>query len=167
MIFLRFGACALAATLVLAGGASAAPKPDPRGPLAWMVGCWRSQDGVNTEEWSPSLGGVMFGHATTIKDGQLAYFEQTRIELRRGRAIYTASPDGQRPIDFVEAPAAHEAPLPKGAKTPPPSITFENPDHDYPQRITYRSLGNKGLAATISKLDGSQPVEYVWVVCKK
>lgn len=166
MKFLRLAACA-ATAFIFVGCASAAPKPDPRGPLAWMVGCWRSQDGVNTEEWSASLGGVMFGHATTIKNGELTYFEQTRIELRRGRATYTASPDGQRAIDFVEAPPQPAAPLKKGEKPPPPSITFENPDHDYPQRITYRSLGSKGLAATISKLDGSQPTEYVWVYCKK
>ena len=40
-------------------------------------------------------------------------------------------------------------------------MTFENGDHDYPQRIAYRRT-EQGLAATISKLDGSRPFEYAW-----
>jgi hypothetical protein len=57
--------------------------------------------------------------------------------------------------------------LAKGQKPPPPSVTFENPDSDYPQRIVYRSLGSKGIAAVISQLDGSRSAELVWIYCKK
>lgn len=132
------------------------PDPETLGPLAFMVGCWRSADGLNTEEWSAPQGGVMFGHATTMQNGQLAFFEQSRIDLRQGNAVYTASPQGQRPTDFVAPRNALSA----------AGVAFENPQHDYPQKINYRPNGKKGLAATISLLDGSRPTEYAWVRCE-
>ena len=119
-----------------------------------MVGCWRSADGMNQEVWSAPLGNVMFGYATTMQGGALAFFEQSRIDLRAARAAYTASPDGQRPVVFTETPAGVAG-----------SVTFENPEHDYPQRITYH-VTKKGLAATISKVDGSRVTEYAWTKCK-
>ena len=63
---------------------------------------------------------------------------------------------------FVEAPQPAPA---EGAPPAPPSITFENGDHDYPQRISYYRT-ETGLAATISKLDGSRPFSDNWVKCK-
>jgi hypothetical protein len=124
-----------------------------------MVGCWVSADGANQETWSLPRGGVMFGYATTMQNGALAFFEQSRIDLRNARAAYTASPDGQRPVVFTE-PAANSA-----APAAPNAVSFENPDHDYPQRITYRATKG-GLAATISKMDGSRPTDYAWERCK-
>lgn len=160
----RLIAAALASGLASLAGCASAPTEQEAGRFYWMVGCWKSADGVNTETWSRSEGGVMFGYATTMKAGQLDFFEQARIELRRGRAIYTTSPGGQRPIDFFEPPAKPVT-LAKGEKPPLPSIRFENPDHDYPQAITYRQTKD-GLAATVSLLDGSRPTEYAWQRCK-
>ncbi len=99
----------------------------------------------------------MFGYATTTKAGALEGFEQSRIDIRSPRATYNASPDGQRPVIFTESAPA--------AVAPPGTVTFENGDHDYPQRISYRTT-KEGLAATISKLDGSRPVDYAWARCK-
>ena len=84
--------------------------------------------------------------------------EQSRIDQRATRAVYTASPEGQRPVQFLE-----KAPDPL-ALVGPNQVTFENGDHDYPQRITYR-LVEDGLTAEISKLDGSRPFAYSWARC--
>ena len=130
------------------------PDPETLGRLGFMVGCWRSADGVNQEVWSAPMGNVMFGYATTMQGGALAFFEQSRIDLRAARAAYTASPDGQRPVVFTEAPAGVAG-----------SVTFENAEHDFPQRITYRTT-KTGLGATISKLDGSRATQYAWTKCK-
>ena len=136
------------------GACASGPSKDELGRLGFMVGCWASPDGANQEEWSIPRGGVMFGYATTMQGGVLSFFEQSRIDLRNTRAAYTASPDGQRPVVFIE-------PAPQAA---PDTITFENGDHDYPQRITYRKTKD-GLAATISLLDGSRPTQYAWKAC--
>lgn len=150
-----------AAALCVALAACASnPKQDP-GRLGFMIGCWQSPDGVNKEVWSYPEGGIMFGYATTTREGAMTTWEQSRIDLRAARAGYTASPEGQRPVTFVEAPAAAAT----GELLVQTSVTFENGDHDYPQRIQYRRT-DQGLAATISKLDGSRPVEYAWARCK-
>lgn len=133
------------------------PKQDP-GRFGFMIGCWQSTDGVNKEVWSYPEGGIMFGYATTTRDGGLATWEQSRIDQRASRAIYTASPEGQRPVQFLE-----KSPEPL-ALVAPNQVTFENGDHDYPQRISYR-LTKEGLAADISKLDGSRPFTYSWARC--
>lgn len=148
---------AAALGIVLAACAST-PKRD-LGKLAFMVGCWKSADGVNLEVWSPPEGGIMFGYATTTKAGQLTTWEQSRIDIRPGRSIYSASPEGQRPTVFTEA-----APDPL-ALVGPNQVSFVNPDHDYPQRITYRGTKD-GLAATISLMDGARPVSYAWARCE-
>lgn len=151
------------ATAGLAALAACATGPqEESGRLGFMVGCWQSKpdaDGrVNKEVWSAPQGGIMFGWATATQGGQLASFEQSRIDLRGARATYTASPEGQRPVVFTEA-----APDP-AALAPPNSVRFENAEHDYPQRIFYRANGSD-LTATISRLDGSRPVEYAWSRC--
>jgi hypothetical protein len=148
-------AVAVLGMAALVSSASGA-KPDPNGRFAFMVGCWRSADGVNTETWSASQGGVFFGYATTVQAGQLASFEQSRIDMRSTNAIYTVQPNGQRPTEFVE----RQGGVPGG-------VAFENPNHDYPQRIIYRPGKKKNqLEATISMLDGSRPAEYAWARCK-
>jgi Domain of unknown function (DUF6265) len=147
-----------AAAVCLALAACASNPRQDAGRFGFMIGCWMSQDGVNKEVWSYPEGGIMFGYATTTRDGSLATWEQSRIDQRASRAVYTASPEGQRPIQFLE-------------KTPDPlaltgrgQVTFENGDHDYPQRISYRATED-GLTAEISKLDGSRPFAYSWARC--
>ena len=146
----------LAVALAL-GACASNPKMDP-GRFPFMVGCWQSADGVNKEVWSYPEGGIMFGYATTTRDGAVTTWEQSRIDIRPSRSTYTASPEGQRPITFVEAPNG------AAASAPAASVVFENGDHDFPQRIEYRPA-KEGLAATISKLDGTRPVQYVWERC--
>ncbi|MDZ4759714.1 MAG: DUF6265 family protein [Alphaproteobacteria bacterium] len=148
----------LAATTLSA--CASGPDPSTLGRLGWMAGCWRSADGANTETWSGAMGGVMFGHAVTMNLGALSFFEQSRIDMRGPRATYTASPEGQRPIVFGEtAPDPLALALPK-------SVAFENAEHDFPQRIAYRSTGRDSLAATVSLLDGSRATEYAWERCE-
>lgn len=149
-------AVSVVAVALALGACASNPKMDP-GRLPFLVGCWQSMDSVNKEVWSYPEGGIMFGYATTTRDGAMTTWEQSRIDIRPSRATYTASPEGQRPVTFIEAPNA-------GGTVPATSVVFENGDHDYPQRIEYRQT-KEGLAATISKLDGSRPVQYAWQRC--
>lgn len=150
---IRFAALALLAASTVAGCASG-PDPKTAGRFAFMIGCWRSLDGTNTEVWSAPSGGMMFGYATTAQGGALSYFEQTRIDMNKPKAVYVASPLGQRPTEFAEEGVGG----PKG-------VVFAAPDHDYPQKLFYRPDKN-GLAATISMMDNSRPQEYRWTRCK-
>lgn len=155
-------AAAIAVAAAALAACASGPDPAELGRLGFMVGCWQSnpdaQGRVNKEVWSTPQGGLMFGWATATQNGQVVSFEQTRIDLRGQRAAYIASPEGQRPVVFTETPPNTAAPA---------SITFENGEHDFPQRITYRQPKKGELAATISRIDGSRPVSYAWVECGK
>jgi hypothetical protein len=158
---------ALAAVMPLVA-CSSAPKTD-LGPLSFMVGCWQSADLVNKEVWSAPEQGLMFGYATTTRGGKLDGFEQSRIDVSGPKATYTASPDGQRPVVFTAAATPAAAVAGKDGKVPriAPTVTFENSEHDFPQRITYFASEKGGLGARISKLDGSRAVDYAWQRCKE
>jgi len=103
-------ALSAAALATLVTGCASNPPPRDLGRLAFMVGCWTSPppapagETVNLEVWSPSENGIMFGYATSTRDGTLVTWEQSRISLVTQPATYTASPEGQRPVIFVEAP---------------------------------------------------------------
>jgi hypothetical protein len=146
-----------AALCVALTACASGPKQDP-GRFGFMVGCWQSAETGNKEVWSYPELGIMFGYATTAST-----WEQSRIDQRAGQATYTASPEGQRPVTFIEARRADTTGA--GQVMAQTSVTFENGDHDYPQRIQYRQT-EQGLAASISKLDGSRPVEYSWQRCE-
>ena len=165
----KMGALAIMSALAISTSASAEPRY--QGPLYWMVGCWQSPDKTNTEVWTAPLGGVMFGYAATIKDGKLTYYEQAHIDLRPPRPIYWVSPDGDRPVAFI-APPGPPAPVVVDKKAKPAPLpedaTFENGDNNFPQRVQFRIDGKnkRGLAASVSKLDGSNRAELTWEKCK-
>ncbi len=133
----------------------AAPAAAQDSPLAWLSGCWGSEDGSAREVWSADEGGVLFGYGVQHDaDGQVSSFEQLRIEADESGALaYIASPNGAAPTRFVSVLLT------------PNRARFTNAEHDYPQAIEYAREGD-ALAATISLIDGSNPVEYRWTRCE-
>lgn len=111
--------------------------------LSWLSGCWAQENGATRETWSAPQAGLMFGYSVTMRDGKAVFFEDLRIETRRGDTVYVASPNGAPPTEFTEVSRTAT------------SITLENGAHDYPQLIVYDQDGDR-LAATISLLDGSK-----------
>ena len=97
----------------------------------------------------------MLGYSYTTRDGQIRDWEQTRIELIDGAPTFIAMPRGSDPVRFrlVSTEFVSESRLHGDA------ATFENPDHDYPQRVAYARVGDR-LTATISRIDGSDPIEF-------
>jgi hypothetical protein len=66
-----------------------------------------------------------------------------------GALAYLAQPGGRAPVAFRLA--AREG----------TSATFENPTHDFPQRIRYVRAGET-LTATISAMDGSNAMSWTF-----
>jgi hypothetical protein len=126
-----------------AGGVRAADEtPVPRtklAQLAWLTGSWAFE--VNgravTEQWMAPDGGMMLGMSRTVVRGRAVDFEFLVLrEDAHGDIYYDARPSGQEPASF------------KLVHLAPNEVTFENPAHDFPQRITYRlSEGGKLDAA--------------------
>ena len=142
-------------TLSLLLGLGAAPlRPTDR--LAWMTGCWAFRDArgrLVEEQWSSPRAGVMFGYSRTTRASNggaadtLLLYETTRIyEASDGALVFAASPSGQQPDEFRWK--SDLASLEKG-------VTFENPAHDFPQRVIYRRVGGSG-DSLVARVEGTR-----------
>lgn len=121
--------------------------------LSWLSGAWtqKGADGRWAEEyWTPPRGHIMIGAGLTGQGGKTRSFEHMRIVADgEGRIAFYGMPGGAPAVAF---------PL---VRQEPNLIVFENPAHDYPQRISYR-LNGKQLIATTSKIDGSSTESWTY-----
>lgn len=118
--------------------------------LQWMTGDWETQDGQQwTEEhWTLPRAGVMLGNSRSGHGPRADSFEFLRIATDgNGALIYWGAPEGEPAVPFrlVRSGAGF--------------AEFENPDHDYPQRIRYE-LARDHLVATISDLKGGKRMSW-------
>jgi hypothetical protein len=120
--------------------------------LQWLSGCWemRRGDRITEEQWMSPRGGVMIGMSRTVRGDSLVELEQVRIESRGGDLIYVASPLRQATAEF------------RGSATAGGNVSFENPGHDFPTKISYRKQGPDSLVATIEgqRSGRTRTVEY-------
>lgn len=130
---------AFALLMVVWAAAAAAQAPtlspaDPLARLAWLAGCWIA-DGAEPgsgEQWMPLAGGTLLGMGRTVRDGKTLEHEFMQIRaLPDGRLVYIAQPGGQAATRFVSTTVGDT------------EVVFENPQHDFPQRVIYR-LGEGG-----------------------
>lgn len=126
---------------------------NPLADLAWLAGRWTGEeDGVKMEEyWTEPGGTVMVGlHRDVFPDGKV-FFEFLIIEARENGMVYLAQPMGRPPTEFRL--------LEKG----PAQAVFENPSHDFPQRITYRLEGRRLCAEVLGLHKGVEMKEgWCW-----
>jgi hypothetical protein len=108
--------------------------------LGWLAGCWAQdgQDAGSAEQWMAPAGKSMLGINRTVRNGTTVAFEFMRIiEDDQGEIVFIASPSGQETARFV---------LTSISKS---ELVFENPDHDFPQRIIYRLADKDTLVGRI------------------
>jgi hypothetical protein len=129
-------------TLFLALTTVATPPSEPPAisQLQWLTGCWASEgrDAGSGECWLAPAGGTMFGASRTVRGDRTVAFEHLSIrEVAPGVLAYVAVPSGQAETHFpvVEISADH--------------VVFENPEHDFPQRVIYRKIGEDRIQARI------------------
>lgn len=133
--------------LALAGPAFAQAPCGKLDSLDWMLGSWRAnaEGTVFTESWQRGDDGTFAGSAESgAEDGSEVYQQEVMtLRLVDGVPVYGADPGGDGdPVDFVLV-ACDER-----------SAVFENPDHDFPQRLHYRRNDEGGLDAAVTDLEG-------------
>ena len=106
----------------------------------WLAGCWelRTPTRLTIEMWMPPAGGMMLGASRTTMGERVREFEQLRLVTHGDTLVYHASPSGQAPTDFRSV-----LPIVAG------ELVFENPAHDFPQRIRYRRISTDSLVARV------------------
>lgn len=141
---------ALVLSFVLAGSSALAGEGADIRSLAWIAGAWSvSSNGRVVEEiWTAPAGGTMIGAGRTVSGDKTKFFEFLRIVEKDGTLVYIASPRGGATTEFAMSASGES------------SVTFANPKHDFPQKITYRRDGEK-LCARVEG-EGAPPEEWCY-----
>jgi len=125
--------------LHISGGVVAADESS-LGQLAWLGGCWNAEGSEpgSGEQWMPLAGNSLMGVSRTVRQGRTVAYEFMRIaQDSDGRLAFIAQPSGKPPASF---------PVRSMNKT---EVVFENPEHDFPQRVIYRLESPTQLRASI------------------
>jgi hypothetical protein len=106
--------------------------------LKWLSGCWAAvgSDYGSGEIWTIPAGRSLLGVSRTVKDGETVAYEFMQIRQEANGIFFIARPSGQEEARF-KATSIREG-----------KIVFENPEHDFPQTITYE-LKDGDLSARI------------------
>lgn len=131
----------------LAGVAVAQPAAAPVLP-GWMAGCWIEQkDAAWTEEcWTSAKGDVMIGSGRSGRGDRVTSWETMQILRESASLAFYGAPRALNRTRFAQRP---------GGRPGGQGVTFVNPGHDFPQRISYWREG-EFLVAEASLADGSR-----------
>ena len=88
-----------------------------------------------------AAGGALLGTSRTVSGGRMVAFEFLRIVEKGGQLLYVAQPGGATPTEFILVELDETR------------AVFEDPFHDFPQRIEYERADDQ-LVAEISFIDG-------------
>lgn len=125
---------------------AALPLRGQKNEFGWLLGTWQDENKMSFEVWIDQ-GHFFSGSAYSVDQaGRKTLTEEIRL-IRKGNDFYyvpdVAGPQG--PVAFKITSLDHN------------SFIAENPDHDFPQRITYQNVDAR-LEATVS--GGSRLIRY-------
>ncbi|PZO27202.1 MAG: hypothetical protein DCF13_12185 [Flavobacteriaceae bacterium] len=119
-------------------------KFDELEKMSWLVGEWENTmpDGVLTETWTKANDSTFTGKTLFIRDKDTLHSEEIVLTQKGETLLYIPTVKGQndnKPVEFkiTESKIENE-------------FAFENPKHDYPQKIVYKKVNETNLVATIS-----------------
>ncbi len=130
------------ALLIGVGSASASAQSELDG-LAWLEGEWQrtTRRGLSIERWARLPGGGLVGESVVIPlDGTEEVQLESLLLVRMGADVFLIARPRQN-----DYPAGFRL----VAQTDTEAV-FENPTHDFPQRITYWRTAQDSFTATIA-----------------
>ena len=116
----------------------------------WLLGFWgnTSPEGNLTENWEKTNDSVYAGHTYFVIGKDTVFTESITLEEANGKLAYVAAvsdQNGGKAIRFE---------MTSGTEN---QLVFENPKHDFPQKITYNKITNDSLVAEISGIKDGKP----------
>ena len=116
----------------------------------WLIGNWQrvSKEGTLTEAWTQLNDSTFAGRSFFISNGDTLSSELISLEQRNGKLYYIptlADQNDGKAVVFTITSLTDS------------SATFENPEHDFPQKIDYRFQKPDSLIAEVSAvMNGNQ-----------
>lgn len=118
---------------------TAARQVDSLDELAWIEGEWQRtvSDAVAIERWRLTEAGLV-GEGAVVRDGEERHTEALLLVAMGSDVFYIARPP-ENPYPVAFRLVSSEA----------DTFVFENPTHDFPQRIVYRRTAPDAMTAVI------------------
>lgn len=136
------------------------PEKDKIKAAGWLIGKWENvtPQGILTETWSKVNDSTFQGNSFFIKEKDTIHFETIKLQQKGEVLTYNATVIGQNNNEAVAFEMTNSTE--KG-------LVFENPKHDYPQKISYTKGANNSLTAEISGIQLGKPSSEKYIMTKK
>lgn len=121
----------------------------------WLMGTWenKTERGSIYETWSKTTNGEFSGRSYTVKGKDTIVFEHIQLIQGQDSLFYIPTVKAQNdglPVRFA------------GKSISEQKLVFENPNHDFPQVITYKKVNADSLIAVISGIRNGQEDEQIF-----
>jgi hypothetical protein len=116
----------------------------------WLLGKWENKvdGGILSENWKRLNDSTFQAESFFIKDKDTLHFESITLQQKGEELFYNATVKGQNDDKSVPFNLTSETDK---------KLVFENPKHDYPQKITYTLINKDSLVAEISGIQQGKP----------
>lgn len=114
----------------------------------WLIGRWEnnSAEGNLSEFWTKANDSTLLGESYFAIKSDTVFGEKVELSQRGNDFIYearVAKQNDEKPVPFKLTSSSEK------------EMIFENPEHDYPNKIVYQKVGNDSLVAEIfGTIDG-------------
>jgi Domain of unknown function (DUF6265) len=119
----------------------------------WFIGDWEnaSDEGSFREIWTKTNDSVYSGISIVVIEQDTVFYENVSLEQKKDSVFYNVSVKGQnkdQAVSFYLTSSDND------------KLVFENPNHDYPSKITYSKVSKDSIVAEIYGLkDGKKITE--------
>jgi hypothetical protein len=126
----------------------------------WFIGEWRNttKESDFTEKWVKKSDSTFFGESYVIVAKDTVFYETVVLEQKKDSLFYTVSVKDQnkeKPVSFY---------LTISSKN---ELVFENPKHDFPNKITYTQVTRDSLVAEISGIQNGKEAKEAFSMKRK
>jgi hypothetical protein len=139
---------------------SEASEKDKIKAADWLLGKWENvtPQGTLTETWSKVNDSTFQGSSYFIKGKDTIHSETIKLQQKGEVLTYNATVKGQNNDESVPFELTNSTEK---------ELVFENPKHDYPQKISYTKASNESLVAEISGMQLGKPNSEKYSMKKK
>jgi len=123
----------------------------------WLIGTWghTSRDGTLLEIWDKANDTLYKAKSYFIIETDTVFAENVDLGESNGKLTYTVSVKGEKPVPFVMTSIDDK------------TMVFENPEHDFPSKITYTKVNNDSLVAVISGKENGKAASQTFAMSRQ
>ena len=121
----------------------------------WLIGTWENpkSSGSVYETWTLQPDQALAALSYKLNGTDTLLLETIQITLENGQLFFIPTVPTQnegKSIRFVLTSLSKN------------EMVFENPEHDFPQRIRYRKIGTDSLTAIVSEIESEEETQRIF-----